>query len=220
MPFSIPSAAPATVSARTNPTVAGRQPDYFFSADVESKQSQITLYPEEHGINRLLDETTPSQTGVLMDEGFKLAAAEVVCLVDDDPSMVRSVGRLLESARFSVSAFSDPETFLEYVAANSVPLVILDIWMEKMTGMELLVDLSAKSPGTRAILILGYDDPAVEAVVKQGAAFAFFIKPFDDDQFLNAVRRGLGHLPSSRERRRRKRLQPEIRGVLDSLDNG
>jgi FixJ family two-component response regulator len=120
-------------------------------------------------------------------------SSEIVCLVDDDPSVLRSVGRLLESDGFSVSAFSEPETFLEYLAANSVPLVVLDIWMEKMTGMELLAHLCATSPGTRVIFITGREDPAAEAVVKQAGAFAFFIKPFDNDQFLNAVHCGLGH---------------------------
>lgn len=128
-----------------------------------------------------------------IDDGSRLGPAEVVCLVDDDPSIRQAVGCLLESAGIRVNAFSDPETFLEYVTVNSVSLVVLDIWMEKMTGIELLVHLRVRSPGTRVILISGYEDPAVESIVKQGDALAFFTKSFQDDEFLNAVRRALGH---------------------------
>ena len=123
----------------------------------------------------------------------EIAHAKVVCLVDDDPSVRKSVSRLLESDGFSARAFSEPEAFLDHLATNSVPLAVLDIWMESMTGMELLAHLCAKSPQTRVIFITGREDTAAEATVMQAGAFAFFIKPFDDDQFLSAVRRALGH---------------------------
>ena len=129
----------------------------------------------------------------LIHDHSEIVPAEVVCLVDDDPSILKSVGRLLESDGFGVSAFSEPEAFLEYVAANSVPLVVLDIWMDKMTGMELFAHLCARSPGTRVIFITAHEDRAAQATVMQGGAFAFFIKPFDGDQFLNAVHDALGH---------------------------
>ncbi len=150
-----------------------------------------TLSPDEYGINNLDDATLPPS--LLIHDRSRIAPAEVVCLVDDDPSVLRAVGRLLKCDGFSVSAFSEPESFLEYVAANSVPLVVLDIWMEKMTGIELLAHLCARSPATRVIFITAREDPAAEATVMQAGAFAFFIKPFDNDQFLNAVHCALGH---------------------------
>lgn len=115
--------------------------------------------------------------------------SQIVCLVDDDPSVRRSVSRLLESDGYKVRAFSEPHFFLEYVANNPVEVAVLDIWMERMTGMELLVHLCAKSPDTRVIFITGHEDPAARATVLQAGAFDFFIKPFDDKQFLAAVRR-------------------------------
>ena len=115
--------------------------------------------------------------------------SQIVCLVDDDPSVRRSVSRLLESDGYAVRAFSEPHFFLEYVANNPVEVAVLDIWMERMTGMELLVHLCAKSPDTRVIFITGHEDPAARATVLQAGAFDFFIKPFDDKQFLAAVRR-------------------------------
>jgi len=120
------------------------------------------------------------------------SVAPVVCLVDDDASVRKSVARFLESSGFKVDAFSEPEAFLAHLTAHSVPVAVLDIWMENMTGMELLAHLCARSPKTRVIFITGHEDHAAEAIVKQAGAFAFFIKPFDNKQFLAAVRDAFG----------------------------
>src|SRR5204862_6492228 len=79
----------------------------------------------------------------------------VVSLVDDDASVRRSVTRLLESDGFSVRAFSEPKQFLEHLGSYDVEVAVLDIWMDQMTGMELLAHLFAKSPQTRVIFISG-----------------------------------------------------------------
>jgi len=114
--------------------------------------------------------------------------APVVCLVDDDASVRKSVARVLESSGFRVDAFSEPEAFLGHVTAHSVLVAIVDIWMDNMTGMELLAHLCARSPKTRVIFITAREDPAAEATVRQAGAFAFFTKPFDNKLFLAAVR--------------------------------
>jgi FixJ family two-component response regulator len=105
--------------------------------------------------------------------------------------MRKSISRLLESQGFGVRDFGDPEDFLNHLAANPVRLVILDIWMERMTGMELLAHLCARSPRTRVIFITGHEDRAAEATVMRAGASAFFIKPFDDEKFVAAVRDAL-----------------------------
>lgn len=116
------------------------------------------------------------------------SVAPVVCLVDDDASVRKSVARFLESSGFKVDTFSEPEAFLGHLTTHSVPVAVLDIWMENMTGMELLAHLCARSPKTRVIFITAHEDYAAEATVMQAGAFAFFIKPFDNKRFLAAVR--------------------------------
>lgn len=129
----------------------------------------------------------------------EVAKSEVVCLVDDDPSIRKSVGRLLESAGFGVRRFAEPEAFLDHLAGNPVSVAVLDIWMEHMTGMELLVHLCARSPQTKVIFITGHEDSAAEATVTQAGVFAFFLKPFDDDQFLETVHRAFGPAVAGQE---------------------
>jgi FixJ family two-component response regulator len=120
---------------------------------------------------------------------------EVVCLVDDDLSVLKSIERLLASDGFSVRAFNKPKEFLTYVQTHTVPLVVLDIWMEEMSGLEVQAQLSALSPNTRVIIITGREDQTAKLAALQSGVLGFFTKPFDDDQFLNAVRDALAMHP-------------------------
>src|SRR6266852_4433380 len=126
--------------------------------------------------------------------------AEIVCLVDDDPLVLRSTGLLLASEGFAVRRFSKGEDFIAYVASHEVPLVVLDIWMEEMTGLEVLARLCAISPQTHVIVITGREDTAARITAMQIGTVAFLIKPFDDEQFLEVVHRALGRAPESSSR--------------------
>jgi FixJ family two-component response regulator len=72
-----------------------------------------------------------------------------------------------------------------------VPLVVLDIWMEHITGLEVLARLCALSPLTRVIVITGRDDLAARVTAMQIGLVAFFTKPLNEDEFLTAVHNGL-----------------------------
>ena len=120
-------------------------------------------------------------------------SSEIVCLVDDDPLVLRSTGLLLASDGFAVRRFDNGEDFIAYVASHDVPLVVLDIWMEGMTGLEVLARLCAISRQTHVIVITGREDSAARITAMQIGTVAFLIKPFDDEQFLAVVHRALGH---------------------------
>jgi two-component system, LuxR family, response regulator FixJ len=119
-------------------------------------------------------------------------APQTICIVDEDTSALKAVGRLLSSAGWTVRAFSEAAPFLAYVSANCVELVILDIWMKKISGLEVLARLCSLSPQTRIIITTGRDDAAVKTIATQIGAVGFFLKPFDDEKFLAAVHRALG----------------------------
>ena len=119
------------------------------------------------------------------------SSAEIVCLVDDDSAVLRSIGRLLASDGFAARAFDSPKDFLVHVRENPVPLVVLDIWMREMNGLDVQAQISTLSPSTRVIVITGREDAKTKEAVLRGGAIAYFRKPFDDDEFLGAVRRAL-----------------------------
>ena len=117
--------------------------------------------------------------------------AHAICVVDDDSSVLRSLTRMLESDCLPARAFAEPRLFLQHVATHAVSVVVMDVWMERMTGMELLAHLCARSPRTRVIFITGHADRAAEVTVMAAGAFAFLVKPFDGRQFLSEVHRAL-----------------------------
>ena len=110
-----------------------------------------------------------------------------VCLLDDDASVLRSMQYLLASDGIPVRAFNKPEDFLEYAAIHPVPVVVTDIWMPGVTGLEILARTCAISPRPRVIVITARDDLAARATALAIGPVAFFIKPFNDEQFLAAV---------------------------------
>jgi FixJ family two-component response regulator len=124
-------------------------------------------------------------------------SSEIVCMVDDDPMVLRATGRLLASDGFAVRPFNKGADFIAYVASHEVPLVVLDIWMKEMTGLEVLARLCAISPQTHVIVITGHEDSAVRITAMQIGIVAFLIKPFDAEQFLETVHRALGHPPDT-----------------------
>jgi FixJ family two-component response regulator len=114
-----------------------------------------------------------------------------ICLVDDDPSMLRALDRLLSSVGLQAQLFSEPLSFLSYVSCNSVALSVIDIWMAGMSGLQVQKKLQAILSKTRVIIVTATDEDSVRNAAIQGGAVAYFVKPFDDDAFLAAVRQAM-----------------------------
>jgi FixJ family two-component response regulator len=113
---------------------------------------------------------------------------DVICLLDDDPSVLKAVGRLLSSAGWQAQKFSDPEKFLEYAKIHRAPVAVIDVWMPIMSGLEVQSRLREVSPSTRVIVFTGKDDPLVRSTALNAGASAFLTKPFDDEELLTAIR--------------------------------
>jgi FixJ family two-component response regulator len=114
-----------------------------------------------------------------------------VCLVDDDLSVLRSMQYLLASDGIAVRAFNKPEEFLVHASSQPVRVVVTDIWMDGVTGLEILARMCALNPRPRVIVITARDDLAARATAMAIGPVAFFIKPFNDEKFLAAVRDAL-----------------------------
>src|SRR6266478_1614529 len=110
-----------------------------------------------------------------------------VCLVDDDPSVLKSMQYLLASEGIKVRTFGKAEDFLAHASTHRVPVVVTDIWMDQVTGLEVLARLCAISPKTRVIVITAREDLAARATAMAIGPVAFFMKPFDDEKFITAV---------------------------------
>jgi FixJ family two-component response regulator len=98
---------------------------------------------------------------------------------------------LLASDGIKTRAFNRPEEFLAHAASHTVPVVITDIWMDRVTGLEVLARLCALSPRTRVIVITAREDLGARATAMAIGPVAYFLKPFDHEKFLAAVRKAL-----------------------------
>jgi FixJ family two-component response regulator len=114
-----------------------------------------------------------------------------VCLLDDDPSVLKGLGRLFSSAGLVAETFSDPHKFLEYARIHRPTVALVDVCMPQMSGLEVQSQLHKISPSTRVVIFTAKDDPLVRSTALNAGATAFLTKPFDDEELLTAVRLAL-----------------------------
>src|SRR5208283_110171 len=124
-----------------------------------------------------------------------LAEPNSICILDDDASVRDSIVQLLDSDGQKAQSFEDAEVFFAHARSHAVPLALLDVWMPDTSGLQVQARLREVSPDTKVIVMTGRETPAIRAAALQGGAFAFLVKPFDDEEFLSLVRQALRSAP-------------------------
>lgn len=114
-----------------------------------------------------------------------------ILLADDDSALRRVLEFKLKKNGFEVTAVADGEEALERIKTASFDLLLADIRMPRLTGIELLEKARALEPSLKVILMTAFATvpQAVEAV-KMGA-FDYLTKPFEDDQLLVTIEKAL-----------------------------
>jgi len=115
----------------------------------------------------------------------------VVCIVDDDASLRRSLRNLLMSVGFRVETFQSAELFLESVPRENPGCVVLDLRMPGMSGLDLLRQLAASGSRIPVIILTAHGDDETRRRSLQAGAVAFLEKPFQSAALLDAVRTAL-----------------------------
>ena len=123
----------------------------------------------------------------------KPSAAPLVCIVDDDASMADSTRFLVRSFGFRAQAFLSAQEFLDsgLVAETSCLILILDLRMPGMDGLELQRNLASANRRVPIIFISGRanEEEQVQAIAE--GAVAFLTKPFSEDELFSAIRAAL-----------------------------
>ncbi|MFO7737034.1 MAG: sigma-54 dependent transcriptional regulator [Desulfatiglandaceae bacterium] len=140
-----------------------------------------------------------------------------VAVVDDEPLALKNIRRIVARDGHEVEAFTNPAQALQRMLQSPFHIVMTDIRMPQMSGMELLERIKARFPETQVILFTGYAsvDDAVKAI-KQGA-FYYVEKPLTPDKILSVLKRAVEKLSLMTEN---KKLREEIlkkdpgRGIL------
>lgn len=116
-----------------------------------------------------------------------------IFFVDDEPKIWKAVCRTLEQLGTKVSCFERATNCLEQLRKRRCDLLITDVKMPEMDGLELLAEVKRMLPKLPVLVITGYGDiPMAVRAIKEGA-WNFIEKPFNRQSFLAAAESALKH---------------------------
>ena len=114
-----------------------------------------------------------------------------VLVVDDDPSVLRSLKRLLAASGFRVTTFGGPSELIASETPRTNACMVVDIDMPEMNGIEMCEVLKGSGRGLPTILITGKTDARTRALAAQSDAVAVLFKPFEEEPLLEAIARAI-----------------------------
>jgi two-component system, LuxR family, response regulator FixJ len=106
-------------------------------------------------------------------------------VVDDDPSILRALRRLLGLAGFRVTTFGSGEELLAYDKLGSVDCLVLDIHLDGLSGFDIQERLARRQPATPIVFITAHDDPGTRDRAQRAAQY--LRKPFDESSLVQAI---------------------------------
>ena len=124
--------------------------------------------------------------------------SHVICVVDDDESVRRSLVRLLRSCGLGVETYESAESYLAAQGGVDFACVILDVHLGKMSGLDLQERIAALPVPPPVIMITAHDDPATRERILRCGATAFLRKPFEASALLSAIGSAIGRDLSGR----------------------
>jgi signal transduction histidine kinase/ActR/RegA family two-component response regulator len=128
-----------------------------------------------------------SGSEVLADSARQAAVSRRILLVDDEPHVRRTIAGLLRSAGHIVVEADGPVAGLNRLAENTVDLVLTDLGMPDMNGIELAQTIKLQSPELPIVLLTGWGNRAVRQEVTRGTVDAVLGKPVNRDDLLTCV---------------------------------
>jgi len=114
-----------------------------------------------------------------------------ILLVDDDPGLLRLLSIRLRAEGYEVEAVESAHKALGTLHRFSPDLVITDLRMDKMDGIELLRELQTRSPGLRVIIVTAHGTIPDAVTATQHGAFGFLTKPIEKEELMSLVERAL-----------------------------
>src|SRR5919197_5828771 len=114
-----------------------------------------------------------------------------VFVVDDDPSVRKSLIRVVTSAGYAVEGFASAREFLARKPFIGPCCVVLDVRMPGLTGLDLQEALGGAGHRIPIVFITGHGDISMSVKAMKAGAIDFLTKPFDVDKLLEAVARAL-----------------------------
>jgi FixJ family two-component response regulator len=121
-----------------------------------------------------------------------LATVPAIAVVDDDESIRRAIYRLLRSDGLAAATFASAHEFLEAHRRQNFACVVLDVYMGRMSGLDLADRLASEGQCLPIVLITAHDDERIRERAQRVGVCAYLRKPVDAQVLLDAVRRAAG----------------------------
>lgn len=116
-------------------------------------------------------------------------ARGTLLIVDDDADIVRIVGTMLRGQPWRVLTAVSGEEALELVAQERPELVLLDLMMPRMSGIEVLREIRRRAPEVKTIMITAFGDVGTFLEATDLGACEYLNKPFDTPELLRTIRK-------------------------------
>ena len=151
-----------------------------------------------------------------------------VLVIDDDPELRASIGRLLRSLGLDAHLFASIPDFLKSDPPDGPTCLVLDVRLPGQSGLDLQRKLVAANRELPIIFITGHGDIPMSVQAMKGGAIEFLTKPFRDQELLDAIRLGLSRDRARREnenalaalRQRFASLSPREREIMIQVARG
>ena len=130
-------------------------------------------------------------------------ADPTVLVIDDDPELRSSVGRLLRSVALHARLFASVPDFLETERPNGPTCLVLDVRLPGPSGLDFQRELAEADVQIPIIFITGHGDVPMSVQAMKRGAIEFLTKPFRDQDLIDAIELGL-----ARDRAGRDRISP------------
>src|SRR3954449_7737522 len=137
-----------------------------------------------------------------------------VFVIDDDPELLASVGRLLRSLGLDAQLFASISDFLKSGPPDGPSCLVLDVRLPGQSGLEFQRELAAAGRELPIIFITGHGDIPMSVQAMKGGAIEFLTKPIRDQELLDAIQFGLTR---DRVRRENESATADLRKRFESL---
>ena len=126
---------------------------------------------------------------------------ETILLVDDELSYLDLLKSILQHEGYdNVITESNPLNVAKILKTQKIDLILLDIYMPQMNGLQLLEQITPEYPNIPVIIVTAVDDKEIALEAIKFGAYEFIIKPPDTDRLLLTIRRAIGYKLLEKER--------------------
>lgn len=128
-----------------------------------------------------------------------------ILIIDDEPHLPHQFARFLKKHGYDVVTVADGEAGLQVLQKDSIDLVLLDLRLPKLSGLEVLERIRQTDQELPVVMLTAYGDVQSAVAAMKLGAFDYLLKGFDLDELLLVVRRGLETSAMYRELRQLRR---------------